>query len=79
MYKQLNSEQRYTIFILLQNGMNKKQFATAIKVSPSTISRELKRKSNGLPSRFQDILLNMRYLSLMKAFTVSFGMTNGMV
>ncbi|WP_262914067.1 helix-turn-helix domain-containing protein [Segatella bryantii] len=43
MYKQLNSEQRYTIFILLQNGMNKKQIATAIKVSPSTISRELKR------------------------------------
>ncbi len=78
MYKQLNSEQRYTIFILLQNGMNKKQFATAIKVSPSTISRELKRKSNGLPSRFQDILLNMRYLSLMKAFTVSFEMINGM-
>ncbi|SEQ43957.1 helix-turn-helix domain-containing protein [Segatella baroniae B14] len=48
--------------------MNKKQIATAIKVSPSTISRKLKRKSNGLQSRFQDILLNMRYLSLMKAF-----------
>ncbi len=45
MYKQLNSEQRYTIFILLQNGMNKKQIATAIKVSPSTISRKLKRNS----------------------------------
>ena len=43
MYKQLNSKQRFTIFILLQNGINKKQIATAIKVSPSTISRELKR------------------------------------
>jgi IS30 family transposase len=58
--------------------MNKKQIATAIKVSPSTISRKLKRKSNGLQSRFQDILLNMRYLSLMKALTVSFEMINGM-
>ncbi|MEE3386451.1 MAG: IS30 family transposase [Prevotella sp.] len=45
MYKQLNSEQRYTISILLQNGMKKKHIADAIKVSPSTISRELKRNS----------------------------------
>ena len=45
MYKQLISEQRYTIFTLLQNGTKKKDIAKAIKVSPSTISREIKRNS----------------------------------
>ena len=45
MYKQLISEQRYTIFILLQNGTKKKDIAKAINVSPSTISREIKRNS----------------------------------
>ena len=43
MYKQLTSEQRYTIFILLQQGMKQKDIAKAIEVSASTISRELKR------------------------------------
>ena len=43
MYKQLLSEQRYTIFILLQQGMKQKDIAKAIEVSASTISRELKR------------------------------------
>ena len=45
MYKQLISEQRYTIFILLQNGTKKKDIAKAINVSPSTVSREIKRNS----------------------------------
>lgn len=45
MYKQLTSEQRYTINALLQSGMLKKDIAKAINVSPSTISRELKRNS----------------------------------
>ena len=45
MYKQLISEQRYTIFILLQNGTKKKDIAKAINLSPSTISREIKRNS----------------------------------
>ena len=45
MYKQLTSEQRYTIFILLQNGTKKKDIAKAINVSPYTISREIKRNS----------------------------------
>lgn len=45
MYKQLISEQRYTISILLQKGMLKKDIAKAINVSPSTITRELKRNS----------------------------------
>ena len=44
-YNQLSSEQRYTISILLQQGMKQKYIAKAIKVSPSTISRELKRNS----------------------------------
>ena len=45
MYKQLISEQRYTICILLQNGTKKKDIAKAINVSPSTVSREIKRNS----------------------------------
>lgn len=51
MYKQLTSEQRYTIFILLQNEMNKKAIANAINVNPSTITRELKRNS-GVRGRY---------------------------
>ena len=45
MYKQITSEQRYPISILLQQGMKKKDIATVTKVSPSTISHELKRNS----------------------------------
>jgi IS30 family transposase len=45
MYKQITSEQRYTISILLQQKMKKKDIAAAIKVSPSTVTRELKRNS----------------------------------
>lgn len=42
MYKQLISEQRYAIYIMLQKNMQKKDIAAAIGVSPSTITRELK-------------------------------------
>ena len=45
MYKQLTSEQRYTISVLLQNGITLKYIAKAIKVCPSTVSREIKRNS----------------------------------
>ena len=45
MYKQLTSEQRYTISVLLQNGTKRNDIAKAIKVHPSTITRELKRNS----------------------------------
>lgn len=45
MYKQLTSEQRYTISILLQQKSKKKDIAKAIGVHPSTISRELTRNS----------------------------------
>jgi IS30 family transposase len=44
-YNQLNSEQRYAISILLQNGKSKKEIANAINVHISTIYRELKRNS----------------------------------
>ncbi len=42
-YKQLSSEQRYQIEALLLNGTNQKAIANIIKVSPSTVCRELKR------------------------------------
>ena len=45
MYKQLTSEQRYTIFVLLQRKCTKKEIAHAIGVSNSTITRELRRNS----------------------------------
>ena len=43
--KQLTSEQRYTISVLLQKEMKKKDIAKAINVNPSTLYRELKRNS----------------------------------
>mgnify|MGYP002167079292 FL=1 len=47
MYKQLISEQRYTISVLLQRKCAKKEIAHAIGVSNSTITRELRRNSMG--------------------------------
>lgn len=44
-YKQLISGQRYTINVLLQKKMKKKDIAKAINVSLSTLYRELKRNS----------------------------------
>jgi len=46
MYKQLTSEQRYTISVLLAKKMKKKDIAEAIGVSTSTITRELQRNSS---------------------------------
>lgn len=46
MYKQLTSEQRYTISVLLQKKCSKSEIAKAIGVSNSTITRELKRNSS---------------------------------
>ena len=46
MYKHLISEQRYAIYLMLQKNMpQKKDIAESIGVSPSTITRELKRNS----------------------------------
>ena len=46
MYKQLTSEQRYTISVLLQRKCTKKEIAHAIGVSNSTVTRELRRNSS---------------------------------
>uniref|UniRef100_UPI0040260012 transposase n=1 Tax=Prevotella sp. TaxID=59823 RepID=UPI0040260012 len=46
MYKHLISEQRYAIYLMLQKNMFQKDIAAAIGVSPSTITRELKRNSS---------------------------------
>ena len=43
MYSHLIQEQRYAIFALKQNGKSNAEIARTINVSPSTISRELKR------------------------------------
>lgn len=45
MYKQLTSEQRYTIERLLQNGVPQKKIAEIISTSPSTVCHEIKRNS----------------------------------
>ena len=46
MYKQLTSEQRYTISVLLQKKMSRTFIAQVINVSTSTVSREIARNSN---------------------------------
>ena len=51
MYKQLTSEQRYTISVLLQNRTKQKEIAKARNVSPSTVSREIRRNS-GVRGRY---------------------------
>lgn len=45
-YKQLTQRQRYAIYLLLGQGKKQNEIAETIDVSPSTISRELKRNSN---------------------------------
>ena len=42
----MTSEQRYTIYVLLQTGMGKKEIASAIKVHKSTVYREIGRNSS---------------------------------
>ncbi len=44
-YKQLTREQRYAIYPGLQDGKSQKAITRQINVSPSTISREIKRNS----------------------------------
>ena len=51
MYKQLTSEQRYTINVLLQSKTKKSDIAKAINVHPSTVSREIRRNS-GIRGRY---------------------------
>ena len=51
MYKQLTSEQRYTINVLLQSKTKLSDIAKAINVHPSTVSREIRRNS-GIRGRY---------------------------
>ena len=46
MYKPLTSEQRYTTSVLLQKEMSLSFIASAINVSKSTVSREIRRNSD---------------------------------
>jgi IS30 family transposase len=39
-YKQLTSEQKYAIYLGLQNGTSKTEIAKSTKVSPSTVYRD---------------------------------------
>jgi IS30 family transposase len=45
-YKQLTSEQRSQIFVLLQKRTARKDIASLVGISESTLSRELKRNSS---------------------------------
>ncbi len=47
MYNHLTPEQRYTIDVLLQQGKSRKEICEIIKISQSTLCRELKRNSGG--------------------------------
>ena len=51
MYKQLTSEQRYTISVLLQNRTKQKEIAKTINVNASRVSREIRRNS-GVRGRY---------------------------
>ena len=46
-YKQLTLKERYHISALLKTGLRQKEIAEQIGVSPSTISRELRRNGKG--------------------------------
>ena len=63
MYKQLTSEQRYAISMLLQDGRRKKDIANAIGVNVSTVYRELQRnrgKRGGYGWRLAQEMANER-------------------
>ena len=63
-YKQLTSEQRYGIFVLLQKKTPRKEIAHLIGISESTLSRELRRNSTGsgnyLPWKAQERAMSRR-------------------
>ena len=48
MYHQSTREQRYAIYLGLQEGKSHKAIARQIKVHPSTVGREIKRNSTRL-------------------------------
>lgn len=64
MYKQLTREQRYEIFVLLQAKLPRKEIASIVGISQSTLSRELKRNSTDkghyLPWKAHDRAMSRR-------------------
>lgn len=60
-YKHLTQDQRYTINVLLQRGESKTAIATVVGVHKSTISRELKRNSDGRSNQYKNELAHRKY------------------
>jgi len=56
MSKQLTVEQRYTIYVLLQQGCQQKDIANTISVHKSTVSREIRRNADGRSGNYSDNL-----------------------
>lgn len=65
LYNQLTLEKRYTIFELLQDSKEKKEIARIIKVSYSTVCREVKR--NSIKGEYDYKLANKLCLNRRKA------------
>ena len=63
MAKQLNSEQRYIIYLDLQSKLTKKSIAQKIGVHPSTITREVKRNANRDKEKRNNTVLPKRPIS----------------
>lgn len=73
MYKQLTSEQRYALFIMLRKGESKKEMANSLNVHISTIYREIKRngrsKSYDYETAKRRVYLRGQRLVLPRTFT----------
>ena len=59
--KHLTREQRYTIFVMLEQGFSQKSIALAIGKNKSTISRELKRNSDRRSGQYKAKLAQKKY------------------
>ncbi len=56
--KHLTSEQRYTIYVMLQNNHSQRKIAETIGKDKSTISREIRRNSDKRNGVYKFIKLN---------------------
>jgi IS30 family transposase len=64
--KHITSEQRYTIYCLLQNGHSITDIAKTIGKHKSTICREIKRNANKTTKQYDHILAHKKYKERMK-------------
>ena len=64
--KHLTREQRYGIFLMLQEGKNRKDIAKSIDVSESTISRELRRNCDKRNGTYNYDLAQRKYETRLK-------------